>query len=101
MKPARRWTRYSRSGARSLFPLILLTACASTPPLSLPPTRIVIACPPNLVWKSPRQLPEIPNPLTNLGLKNYADALLDLFEAEWNEADKLAAECRDWLAKQK
>jgi hypothetical protein len=38
--------------------------------------------------------------LLNRGLAAYAEALQDLLGAEWNEADKLANDCRDWLTKQ-
>ena len=77
---------------------LLLTSCALLP--SLPPTRVVIACPDGLTYKPNRTFPEVPDPLTNLGLENYVYALVSQLKAEWAESDLAAERCRDWLKRQ-
>ena len=52
------------------------------------------------MWHPARQLPILPDPLTNRGLLEFADGLLDLLEAQWTEADRLAGDCRTWLKEQ-
>ena len=96
---AKRWTRNSRIGAQLLSLCLLLTGCASAPTL-LPQQRVVVACPAHLVWHPARQLPILPDPLTNRGLLEFADGLLDLLEAQWTEADRIAGDCRTWLKEQ-
>ena len=96
---ANRWTRNSRIGALPLSLLLLLSGCASAPSL-LPQQRLVVACPAHLVWAPSRQLPILPDPLTNRGLIEFAESLLDQLLAEWTEADRVAGDCRAWLKEQ-
>lgn len=96
---AKRLIRNYVIGALLPFLSLLLSACASAPSL-LPQQRLVVACPPHLVWSPARQLPILPDPLTNRGLLEFADGLLDLLEAQWTEADRIAGDCRTWLKEQ-
>lgn len=79
--------------------MLLLTACASNP-MQLS-DRVVITCPPELVYRPDRVLPELPKAATNDDLWAYASRLLTTLAASWDEAERVAAECRTWIEAQK
>ena len=85
-----------RFGASSLCLVLLLNGCGTLSNL-LPPTRVVVACPPELVYQARRVFPALPDQLTNRSLEDYALALVEQIKAEWLEADQVAAACREYL----
>ena len=100
MWSVKRSIRSLKRGAILLSLCSLLSACGTMQSL-LPQQRVIVACPESLVWHPSRQLPILPDPLTNRGLIDFAENLLDQLLAEWTEADRLASDCRAWLKKQK
>ena len=94
-----RLTQSTRAGVLSLCLIGTLNGCASMQSL-LPQQRVVIACPDNLRYRSTLPLPPIPRPLTNLGLREYAESLLDYLAAERKANNEAAEDCRAWLVLQ-
>lgn len=89
----------SRRGLTLMFLLMWLGGCATAPSL-LPQQRVVVSCPSNLVFLPSPDLPIPPEQLTNLGLKRFAEDLMDYVEAEWNRALDANAQCKNWLKSQ-
>ena len=83
-----------------LCAMALVTGCASiSPGFRVQP--VVVSCPDNLVYAGDRRLPSLPDPLDQAGLEEYSHRLLDRIDGNATEADRVAAECRGWLDKQR
>lgn len=94
--------RTLRASALLLVPAMLF-GCASTQP-GFRAQRVVINCPPNLVFKvDPRKDFPAPPPesSTYLDVRRYADSLLDYIAAQINESAAIARECDSWLKEQR